>query len=311
MIMTEKTFKEISIDWMTMKGQYVKKSTLSAYSLIVENHLLPVFANNSIIFENDVQNFVLSKINSGLSVKSIKDILVVLKMVLKYGNKRGLSNEYDWDNITLPSYHKQEVQVFSVETQKEIMSYLKNNFTFRNFGIYLCLAAGLRIGEVCALKWKDLDLKTEQISINKTINRIYVTDERLGRHTKLIIDTPKTHNSIRKIPMSNEIVKMVRGVTKIVNQEYFVLSNESIPMEPRTYRSYYNKLLKKLKVQKLKFHGLRHSFATRCIESNCDYKTVSVLLGHSSVNTTLNLYVHPNLEQKKKCISKMFKTLNK
>ena len=81
------------------------------------------------------------------------------------------------------------------------------------------------------------------------------------------------------------------------------------PTEPRTYRNYYKQLMDKLEIPKLKYHGLRHSFATRCIESNCDYKTVSVLLGHSNITTTLNLYVHPNMEQKKRCIAKMFKSL--
>lgn len=309
--MTKKTFKEITTEWKIMKKGYVKKSTYSAYSLIIENHLLPAFAESVVINENDVQNFVLSKFNSGLSTKSIKDILVVFKMILKFGSKQGLCNAYIGD-ITLPTYRKQEeVTVFNIETQKKIMDYIKNNFTFKNFGIYLCLSTGLRIGEVCALQWKDIDLKTGLISVNKTINRIYVVDDIIGRHTELIIDTPKTQNSIRDIPMSNEMLKMLKTIKKIVNQDYYVLTNESYPLEPRTYRSYYSKLLRNLNIPKLKFHGLRHSFATRCIESNCDYKTVSVLLGHSNLSTTLNLYVHPNLEQKKRCINKMFKSLHK
>lgn len=309
--MAQKTFKEITTEWKIMKKVYVKKSTLSAYSLIIENHLLPTFAESVVINENDVQNFVLSKLDSGLSIKSIKDILVVFKMILRFGSKQGQCKAYAWD-ITLPTYRKQEeTAAFNIATQKKIMEYIKNNFTFKNFGIYLCLSTGLRIGEVCALQWKDLDLKTGLISVNKTISRIYVVDDIIGRHTELLIDTPKTQNSIRDIPMSNEILKMLKSFKKIVNQDYYILTNESYPLEPRTYRVYYNKLLRILNIQKLKFHGLRHSFATRCIESNCDYKTVSVLLGHSNISTTLNLYVHPNLEQKKRCINKMFKSLHK
>ncbi len=98
---------------------------------------------------------------------------------------------------------------------------------------------------------------------------------------------------------------------KVVNPNFYVISNDVKPIEPRTYRVYYKRLMKSLKIPEIKFHGLRHSFATRCIESNCDYKTVSVLLGHSDISTTLNLYVHPNMEQKKRCISKMFKSLGK
>ena len=309
--MTKKKFKEIAFEWKTMKKEYVKKSTHSAYSLIIENHLLPTFANSITITEGEVQDFVLLKLNSGLSSKSVKDILVVLKMILKFGSKQGFCNNYTWD-IVLPTCRKHDdVAIFPIETQKKIMNHLMKNFTFRNFGIYLCLSTGLRIGEVCALQWKDLDINTGLISVNKTLNRIYIIDDNFDKHTELIIDTPKTQNSIREIPMSNEIIKILRNIKKIVNNDYYILTNEQAPIEPRTYRTYYKKLLHELKIPYLKFHGLRHSFATRCIESNCDYKTVSVLLGHSNISTTLNLYVHPNIEQKKKCINKMFKSLNK
>ena len=109
--------------------------------------------------------------------------------------------------------------------------------------------------------------------------------------------------------MNRELLKLIRPFKKVMNDDLFVLTNEAKPTEPRTYRNYYKQLLKQLDIPDLKFHGLRHSFATRCIESQCDYKTVSVILGHANISTTLNLYVHPNMEQKKKCIDKMFKLL--
>ncbi len=108
-----------------------------------------------------------------------------------------------------------------------------------------------------------------------------------------------------------EALTLIKPLLKVVNTGFYVISNDSKPIEPRTYRAYYKRLMKSLNIPPIKFHGLRHSFATRCIESNCDYKTVSVLLGHSDISTTLNLYVHPNMEQKKRCITKMFKSLGK
>ena len=129
------------------------------------------------------------------------------------------------------------------------------------------------------------------------------------RHTEIIIGTPKTQNSIRDIPMNKELLKMLRPLKKIVNGKIYVLTNEEKPTEPRTYRNYYKRMMEQLNIPPLKFHGLRHSFATRCIESNCDFKTVSVILGHSDITTTLNLYVHPNMEQKKRCIDKVFKSI--
>lgn len=127
------------------------------------------------------------------------------------------------------------------------------------------------------------------------------------RYTELMIGAPKTQNSIRDIPISRELMKMLKPERKVVNADYFVLSNDMNPIEPRTYQNYYKSLMEGIGIPAMKFHGLRHSFATRCIESNCDYKTVSVLLGHPNIGTTLNLYVRPNLEQKKKCIDRAFK----
>ncbi len=170
------------------------------------------------------------------------------------------------------------------------------------------LSAGIRIGEVCALTWEDIDTDNGIIHVRKTIQRIYLIEDG-DRKTELILDTPKTKNSIRSIPMSRDLLKMLKPLKKVVNNSFFVLTNDAKPTELRTYRSYYKNLMKELNMPDLKFHGLRHSFATRCIESKCDYKTVSVLLGHSNITTTLNLYVHPNLEQKKKCIDQMFMAL--
>jgi len=109
--------------------------------------------------------------------------------------------------------------------------------------------------------------------------------------------------------MNRDLIRLIKPIKKIVNPSFFVLTNDAKPTEPRTYRSFYKNLMRYLEIPEIKFHGLRHSFATRCIESNCDYKTVSVLLGHSNISTTLNLYVHPNMEQKKKAIEQMFKAL--
>jgi integrase len=200
------------------------------------------------------------------------------------------------------------MEVLSRANQKKVMQYIQNHFTFRNLGMYLCLSTGMRIGEVCALTWEDIDTDTGIINIKKTIQRIYTIEDGI-RKTELILDTPKTKNSIREIPMSKELLRMLKPVKKIVNASFFVLTNDAKPTEPRTYRSYYKKFMDALEMPNLKFHGLRHSFATRCIESKCDYKTVSVLLGHSNISTTLNLYVHPNLEQKKKAINQMCRSL--
>jgi len=302
------TIGEVAALWKKDKQQYVKLSTIAAYALILENHILPAFGDKVQLTEVDVQAFALKKLQDGLSQKTVKDVLIVLKMIQKFGAKNGDLLFMEW-SVKFPTEQtKQELEVLSINNQKRIMQYAINNFTFRNLGIYICLSTGIRIGEVCALKWGDINIATETISINRTIERIYVIDGS-KRHTEVVIGTPKTKNSLREIPMSKELLKIVRPLKKVMNDEYFILTNEVKPTEPRTYRNYYKQLLKQLGIPDLKFHGLRHSFATRCIESQCDYKTVSVILGHANISTTLNLYVHPNMEQKKKCINQMFQKL--
>ncbi len=303
-----KTIREISDMWREDKRKYVKCSTFAAYSLTLENHILPVFGEKTELLEKDVQEFVLCKLENGMSVKSIKDILIVLKMIMKFGAKHNLMLYRDWD-VKFPTVQKSNgLTVLSVKQHREILNYVCNNFSFRNIGIYICLTTGMRIGEICALKWCDIDIESGLIYVRHTLERIYMV-EGGKRYTELIESSPKTKHSLREIPINRELMRILRSIKKVVNEDFYVLTNEISPIEPRTYRAYYKALMKKIGIPPLKFHCLRHSFATRCIESNCDYKTVSVILGHSDISTTLNLYVHPNAAQKKKCIDKMFRSL--
>ena len=308
--MIHKTVREIATAWKEYKRPYVKQSTMAAYVLILENHVLPYFGDSDSLREQAVQAFVLQKLERGLSVKTIKDILIVLKMVMNFGVKNEWMTYYEWDIKYPTTSTSKELEVLSVANHRKILNYIQSHFTFTGLGIYISLSTGLRIGEICALKWSDINVADGTITVSRTIERIYIIEGE-KKHTELIINTPKTKNSCRKIPMSKELLAMIKPLKKVVNEDFYVLTNDERPTEPRTYRNYYNGLMVKLDIPKLKYHGLRHSFATRCIEAGCDYKTVSVLLGHSNISTTLNLYVHPNMEQKKRCITKMFKSLGK
>ena len=307
-MIAETKFSKIVALWKEDKKQYVKRSTFAAYTLLIENHILPTFGEMALVEEQDVQTFVFRKLNEGLSHKTIKDILIVLKMILRFGAKNQMT-EYRQIDIKFPTERdKHSIDILNRSHQKQIMEYIRLHFTFKNLGIYICLSAGMRIGEICALTWDDLDVENGIIHVRKTIQRIYVIEEH-RKYTEVILDTPKTKNSIREIPMTKNLLKMIRPIKKIVNGNFYVLTNEPKPTEPRTYRNYYKQFMQSLGLPLIKFHGLRHSFATRCIESKCDYKTVSVLLGHSNISTTLNLYVHPNLEQKKRGMEQMSRLL--
>lgn len=262
----EKNLSEIAKLWRADKKQYVKKSSYAAYMLLIENHLLPVFGNCQVIEEAQVQTFVLQKLEQGLSQKTIKDMLIVLKMILKFGakNKWITYNPFDIQFPTERESH--QLEVLSRTNQKKIMNYIQDHFTFRNLGVYICLSSGMRIGEICALTWEDIDVNTGIISVRRTIQRIYTVEDGT-RKTELVLDTPKTKNSMRDIPISRDLLRILKPIKKVVNNSFYVLTNDAKPTEPRTYRSYYELLMQELEMPKLKFHGLRHSFATRCIES--------------------------------------------
>ena len=230
-------------------------------------------------------------------------------MIQKYAAKHGYM-PLNLIDIKYPIVNEKPIlPVMAKDNQKKLMDYLKNNFSFKNLGIMICLSTGLRIGEICALKWCDFDLENKVLQVRHSVQRLYIIDGE-NRHTEIRVTTPKTKESNRDIPLSTFLWSVIKPLERVVNKECFVLSNDKKPLEPRTYRNYYKKLLKDLGLPEIKFHGLRHSFATRCIESKNDYKTVSVLLGHSNITTTLNLYVHPNNDEKKKCIERMLKNLN-
>ncbi len=305
----QKKFYDIYCEWCRDKRHYVKQTTISSYMLTVENHLIPRFGEMTSISEQDVQGFVLEKLQNGFRQKTVKDMLTVLKMIVRYGCRMGYYQSMPWDIRFPKDYKKEDLEVMSIQNQRRLITYLKSNITSRNIGIILCLNTGVRIGELCALKWKDIDTRSGVVKVQHTLSRVYkIVDGQ--RFTNLEESTPKTLNSLREIPLSNDMLSLLKPLCKVMNKDYYILSNSKKPMEPRTLRNHFNSLLKELMIPKIKFHGLRHSFATRCIESRCDYKTVSMILGHSNISTTLDLYVHPNKDQKKKCIEKMIRAMH-
>lgn len=297
-------FATVAALWKADKKQYVKTSTYATYCLLVRCHLVPELGGRTDVTEEDAQALVNRKLAAGLSRKTVRDIVTVLRMILRFAARRNLMPARRIE-VTFPTEReRREPEVLTLANQRRLMTYVREHFSFRNLGICICLSAGLRIGEVCALQWEDIDTAAGIIRVRKTLQRIWLADgsERINA---LVLDSPKTRNSIREVPMTRELLALVRPLKKMVRSDFFVLTNEAAPMEPRTYRAWFDRLQRQLGLPRMRFHGLRHSFATRCIESRCDCKTVSVLLGHSSVSTTLNLYVHPNLDQKRKCIDAM------
>lgn len=309
-------YKDWIYDWLKEKKDYVKESTYANYSNSIFNHIIPKLGNIYLkdLTHKKIQDFILELSKSGnknsgigLSEKFIKDITIIIK-----GSLKKAINEKQIDYIELSfnypkSTHNDKLYILTKNEQRKITEYGKNNINNKSLGILISLYTGIRIGELCALKWEDIDFKKSYLHISKTIQRVYIKDKNENQ-SKVIITTPKTKNANRIIPINKEfldIIKTLRG-----KDDEYILSGTNNYIEPRTYRKYYEKFLKEVKINHINFHSLRHTFATNCISLGVDYKTVSELLGHATVNITLNLYVHPRLSQKKKCIdliSKAFK----
>lgn len=306
-------YRDLATEWLNYKKDYIKESTHANYTTIMYNHLIPDIGDVylSDINHNFLQQYILDKLktgrvksNSPLSEKMVKDIMMILKSSLRYAMNEDMMNQINLSFIYPKSQHKQKLYILSRREQRKITEYVLENPNPRNIGILISLYAGIRIGELCALKWSDLDFKNNIIHINKTLQRIYVKE---GDNTtsKIVISPPKTVHSNREIPMNKDFADIIKPLK--INSKYYLLTASMDCIEPRAYRKYFSSVLKKLKIKHINFHSLRHTFATNCINLGIDYKTVSELLGHSDISITLNLYVHPNLSQKKKCMNIIWK----
>ena len=294
--LTEMTVKEIAFEYIKIIKPRLKNSTEANYRMKIENHIVPAFGEIKccLLKANKVYAFIEEKLKSGLSARYIADIIVLLKSIYRYAS-RTYNIKNVLEGLVMPKCVKTEVEVLSKGQQQQLLSYLNIEPDLTSLGVTLALFTGMRIGELCALQWKDIDLKNRTITVNKTIQRIQTKN---GRHrTELVITAPKSSSSVRIIPIPECLADMLERYKE--SAEKYVLSGSNKPVEPRTIQYRFVKILEKAKLPSVHFHSLRHAFATNCIALGFDVKTLSEILGHSSVEITLNRYVHSSLDRKK------------
>lgn len=303
------TFEKVSIEWMHKEKLIIKESTLSKYAKILENHLLPEFSKMEIQKINSfaVNQFVAKKLKNGrldgkggLSSKTVQDMVMVLKSILKMAVDE-YSCKVQIKNAVMPDRKKRKISVLTVDEQKILSGYaLEDIHDLKRLGLLMCMVTGMRLGEICALRWSDLDLNSGILKIRHTLQRIQNISAKASEKTSVIIDTPKTNSSIREIPLTNAMASILIAVKPEEEDSYFLTGRDDKYMEPRTYQYYFSRTIEHLNITPLNFHGLRHTFATRCIENGFDTKSLSEILGHSNVNITLNRYVHTSMDAKKR-----------
>lgn len=297
---------------MACKSQNsIKSSTYVSYRTMYQNYIAALFGDMRV---GRVTSFIINRYVSellecggddgkGLSSRSVQAILIMMKSVFAYGE-----TEYKLDdpakNVSLPKSEHKEIEVFtSVEMAKIRQNALCDDCQI--LGVLLCLYTGLRIGEICALKWQDIDLVNQVIHVWKTLQRIK-NPNGISPKTIVIIDEPKSAKSIRDIPIPTFMLSQIAKIKRNVNPDCYFLTCSLNYTEPRTYQYRYKTFLKHIGVTYKNFHVLRHTFATECIRLGIDVKTVSELLGHASVKITLERYVHSNMDMKRKQLEKLY-----
>ena len=296
-----KNFRVVTEEWLKYKKNTVKKSTYYNYSYSVEKYLYPKFADQDITKIKDYNDFI-EKLTDTLAPKTVRDIITKLKEIINFYEEEH-NTKLNIKMMSLPKMNKKEIQILSNKEKQKLEKYCIEQNSLKSLGILICLNTGLRIGEVCALRWENIDFESKKIHIEKTIERIYSKEE---NKTIVIIDTPKSITSVRTIPINSKlynILKQIRGKSKKTD---FVLTGSSEHyVEPRNYQYHFKEILKRNKVKKYKFHTLRHTFATNCIEAGMDIKSLSEILGHADVSITLNIYVHSSDKAKRKYLEKI------
>ena len=302
-------YKEWLIEWLT---NYVrpsaKEKTYSRYSEVSKQHLIPKLGEyeleelKPLILQRFVTELLESgnlKTGKGLSANSVNSIISVVQGSLRTAFNLGYSTYFGADKIKRPKVNGKQVTCFTASEQKKIEQAVLGSTKPKMFGVVLCLYTGLRVGELLALEWKDIDFNKGELSVSKTCH-----DGKVNGTFGRVTDLPKTDTSYRTIPIPKQLIPNLRELKK-KSQSKYVIANGEKTMAVRSYQRSFERLLQKLKIPHKGFHSLRHTFATRALECGMDVKTLSEILGHKNPTVTLTRYAHSMLEHKKEMMNRL------
>lgn len=306
----EYQFKDVLSMWLQANKMNFKGATENKYQHLINTHIVPDLGELKIskMTAKTINSFIESKLQNGrvknnesLSNSYVRSMMLIINSAIQFAVDEHMCGPLS-GKISKPKLEKNEITIFTPLEQKRLEVSCQSNFDCTKLGVLLSLYAGLRIGEVCALKWSDIDLNDRLIHVRSTIARVMSNDS--SQKSVFIIDKPKTEASIRDIPISSVLLPYLIEMNRKSNSKY-VISNKTEFLNVRTYEYRYKKLLKSAGLPSINYHALRHSFATRCIEKGVDAKSLSEMLGHANVATTLNTYVHSSIELKRAQIEKL------
>lgn len=276
----------VCLDWLKIKQKSVKRSTYEKYYSVINRYLIPALGTYRIRdLDPGVLDHFLQGLEETLAAKSLKDVVLILRAVLRHGGYMGMVCP------DLPKVVREEQRVLTREEQRRISRFLLDSGSRQDLGILLALMTGMRIGELCALRWDQVSFRDRMIRICSTIQRVHLAEG----GTEVIISSPKSESSCRVIPMTDPVAEVCQRMHPGAG---FVLTGTEKYTEPRSMQYRLTRVTRECGLEGVHFHTLRHSFATRCVEVGFEIKTLSEILGHSTTGITLDRYVHASMELK-------------
>lgn len=304
----ELCFREVLFLWLQNNKIKLRPQTHSKYAYLIESHIIPKIGSCKLTKLNSVviNGFLEEKSASGrldgkggLSASYVKTIAFIINSAIELAVSERLRQPL-YSEIIKPSSKKKELEVLNIREQAILENYIITNLDSSKLGVLICLHVGLRIGEICGLKWNDFDFNNNTVHIRRTIERIKNMNREKGEPKTILVEgETKTISSDRILPVPSYLLDSLQQVMASSNSDYVIDGATHDFIDPRTYQYRFHKYLDDCKIRGINFHALRHTFATRCIEVGVDIKTLSELLGHASVNITLNTYVHSSMEMKR------------
>lgn len=301
------TVKELFALWLESRRCKVKPSSYARYAALVEGHILPGLGQCPIssLTAEKLRGFIEQLMTrgrldgrGGLSAKTVSDIVVTFKSALRLAKKQYSLPDPELLEVEAPAFRRRHIETLGEQEAARLSEAVLAAPDLSGAAYLLCLNTGLRLGELCALKWSDFDFAECTLSVSRTVLRLKENGQ-----TRLAVQTPKSESSKRTIPLTAQMLRLFSSLRGGAPDDAYILTRTDRPMEPRTMQYRFHSFLKRHLLRSHNFHALRHTFATRCIARGADAKTLSEILGHSNVKTTLQLYVHPTIEQKRTYIA--------
>lgn len=303
-------FSNLFADWLRGRAGDLSPATYVKYEQLIRRHILPFFhelpsreflKQDFSVIDRRIHHQLMT---SGLSADNQRTSIMIINHVLDYGYRRRIIAEPIHFSPHIRR-KKNIVRIFSQEDLYRLEAYINQHPHPYTLAIFIALYSGVRIGELCAIRWRDIDFENATLLICRTVQRLKQSHASSAAKTELYVSPPKSSAGTRLIPLPSFVMEFLRSFAPQEPSDNYLFTNRDVPLEPRTLQYAYRRILQACQVPYLNFHCIRHTFATRCVTLGWDVKTLSEILGHAEIQVTMEYYVHSSLEHKRMQMNKL------